>query len=192
MRADALPEFCPRSPDGEHDVVIGELAAHCRFCDLIPLNEMRRDQEAGRGSPLLEQFAAHPRARLSRGQRLMLVIELAERDGMSCFYCEQQLIALPSDHERAATIDHVLARSHGGLYHPQNVVLACRDCNKEKAADFVMLVEAIRRARRQRDDSWRSLELLGWVWIESVPPLDGDASAEGADDHEDAAAPATS
>jgi 5-methylcytosine-specific restriction endonuclease McrA len=43
-----------------------------------------------------------------------------------CYYCGKLLS------RRKATKDHVIPRSKGGSDSTQNIVDACRDCNKEK------------------------------------------------------------
>ena len=51
---------------------------------------------------------------------------LRERDGDRCFYC---LETFPAYH-----VDHVRPASRGGSDDPENLVLACGDCNCDKSA----------------------------------------------------------
>lgn len=50
-------------------------------------------------------------------------VALMRRDGYHCAYCDR----------RAETIDHVIPRSRGGQHVWENVVAACRSCNRRKA-----------------------------------------------------------
>lgn len=55
-----------------------------------------------------------------------------------CFYCRKPMrLVPPSSPDRippdAATIDHVVPRSHGGSNNRENLVMACHACNQEKA-----------------------------------------------------------
>jgi 5-methylcytosine-specific restriction endonuclease McrA len=58
----------------------------------------------------------HPR-RLTR-------VEVFSRDGYTCQYCGRQTHDL--------TLDHVMPRSQGGGHSWENVVSACRNCNRRK------------------------------------------------------------
>ena len=51
---------------------------------------------------------------------------LLVRDDFSCQYCGLELSG------RDATIDHVMPRSRGGTTKWDNVVIACRNCNRHK------------------------------------------------------------
>jgi len=50
------------------------------------------------------------------------------RDGYWCSYCSTPLTL------GTATVDHVTPLAQGGRNHPDNMVIACRDCNGRKAA----------------------------------------------------------
>lgn len=52
--------------------------------------------------------------------------QILARDGHACVYCG----ATDTDFD----IDHVLPRSRGGLNTPENLVTACRTCNRSKGA----------------------------------------------------------
>ncbi|MBE3039678.1 MAG: HNH endonuclease [Chloroflexi bacterium] len=53
---------------------------------------------------------------------------ILERDGFTCQYCGGKA---PAVH---LTVDHILPASAGGLTDPNNLVVACVDCNAGKAA----------------------------------------------------------
>lgn len=59
---------------------------------------------------------------------------LAKKQGGLCFYCSVTLTPakdtghLPTD----ASIDHVVPRHHGGSNSPDNMVVACCQCNRTK------------------------------------------------------------
>ena len=71
--------------------------------------------------------------RLRQYRRLPLRIQTLSRknilirDGYVCQYCSSKL---PSS---ALELEHVIPRSRGGLSTWENLVAACRDCNKRKA-----------------------------------------------------------
>lgn len=72
------------------------------------------------------------------------------RDGGSCAYCGESL------EFRNATLDHLIPKSQGGSRGPENVVLACLECNREKGKRFSkshleLAAEIIRRERDPRD-----------------------------------------
>lgn len=48
---------------------------------------------------------------------------LSARDGWSCFYCDRSINAT------TATIEHLVATSHGGPNHADNLCLSCSSCN---------------------------------------------------------------
>lgn len=55
-----------------------------------------------------------------------LVRKLAERDGLKCRYCGDEVGPFEAD--------HVIPRSRGGPDALHNRVIACRDCNQSKGA----------------------------------------------------------
>ncbi len=96
---------------------------------------------------------------------------LLERQDGQCPYCGCPLF-LPRSihppqrpkHGRPATFDHVIPRTKGGRTDPENLVLACRECNGAKAdllpLDFFMTgaardTERRREEHRRREDSVR-------------------------------------
>ncbi len=79
------------------------------------------------GVEALKAFRAQPivvgpkRARKTASRYTDLVV----RDGEACFYCGTKLT------QASATIEHLLARVHGGPDKIENLVLACAPCNKQ-------------------------------------------------------------
>ena len=59
-----------------------------------------------------------------RGPRKSEVNAILERDGKECFYCGVSL----SD-KIPPTIEHMVARNHGGPDHISNKFLSCQKCN---------------------------------------------------------------
>lgn len=61
------------------------------------------------------------------------------RQNNRCVYCGCELV--PSDPNRAPTLDHLIPTAMGGRNHECNTVAACSSCNKRKAArhpdDFI-------------------------------------------------------
>ncbi|CAM5207825.1 HNH endonuclease OS=Bosea thiooxidans OX=53254 GN=SAMN05660750_03367 PE=4 SV=1 [Bosea thiooxidans] len=55
-----------------------------------------------------------------------LVEEIAARDGLWCWFCEAGFLG-PDSGE--VTIEHLVAKSHGGPDHLSNLVIACKGCN---------------------------------------------------------------
>jgi 5-methylcytosine-specific restriction endonuclease McrA len=56
------------------------------------------------------------------------VEELIERDGPACVWCGRELW------RRDLTVEHVVPRSRGGHTTPDNVLVACRACNKRRGS----------------------------------------------------------
>ena len=88
---------------------------------------------ANAGCPLLlyvekrrKAIRCAERARAEAG-RMIEVRNALRRADPHCRYCGRRV-------RRSATLDHVLPRSRGGTDAPENVVLACRQCNEAKGA----------------------------------------------------------
>lgn len=64
-----------------------------------------------------------------------LRFEVLLRDGFKCLYCGRRPPQVTLE------VDHVHPRSQGGQDHPRNLVSACYDCNRGKAAR--LLVEGV-------------------------------------------------
>lgn len=56
---------------------------------------------------------------------------LRERDGDTCCYCGEPMLFMKPflDHDRSATIEHVLSAANGGTSHLFNLKLAHKACN---------------------------------------------------------------
>lgn len=71
---------------------------------------------------------------MARDGHFELRQEVARRDGWSCAYCGVKLgeVLGPDDDFEPATLDHRVARIHGGDDSLGNLVLACSPCNRRK------------------------------------------------------------
>lgn len=58
----------------------------------------------------------------------MTVESLLVRDGPACAWCGRE------PWRRDLTLEHLVPRSRGGHLVPENVVLACRRCNRRRGA----------------------------------------------------------
>jgi 5-methylcytosine-specific restriction endonuclease McrA len=56
------------------------------------------------------------------------VDELIERDGAACVWCGRELW------RRDLTLEHVVPRSRGGHATNENVLVACRSCNRRRGS----------------------------------------------------------
>lgn len=63
------------------------------------------------------------------------VLKLAHRDGWGCAYCGRETF-LAGRGGLKATVDHVVPKCKGGLDHITNCVLACDECNNQKADNY--------------------------------------------------------
>lgn len=75
---------------------------------------------------------------------------LFKRDKYTCQYCGKQ----PGPDE--LTVDHVVPRSKGGISSWTNCVLACVECNKQKA-DKSLDKCGLKLRRMPRKPSWKAL-----------------------------------
>lgn len=64
------------------------------------------------------------------------VDRLIDRDGNECFFCGNQFTD-----EDPATLEHLVARRHGGPDHMSNYALAHEACNRK--ADTLSVVEKV-------------------------------------------------
>ena len=72
------------------------------------------------------------------------------RDGQQCQYCGS------SYKEDILTIDHVIPKSKGGTSMWNNVVIACRGCNQQKA-NFLLEETALTLLRTPKKPSYRCI-----------------------------------
>lgn len=69
-------------------------------------------------------------------KRHLLIVQVAERDGWFCFYCQCRLFH-PKDKDLGktlATLEHVIPRWAGGTNAMTNLAIACAQCNVEAGA----------------------------------------------------------
>lgn len=71
-----------------------------------------------------------------QSRRLKAVLRL--RDGDDCFWCALTLVPVARGHRgtlpaNAMTIDHVTPRARGGGDQPDNLVLACPECQLKRS-----------------------------------------------------------
>lgn len=71
--------------------------------------------------------------------------DLAARDGLCCWFCE---LKFNNVDDTRITIEHLVAKSHGGPNHHSNLALACEQCNIEVGNLSVSEKVAIRDAKR--------------------------------------------
>lgn len=103
---------------------------------------------------------------MSNGQRIRLVLSIVETDSTfrkeavrgvemwvgRCIFCNAKLgVPLSGDADRHVTVEHIVPRNHGGTDAPENLALACAQCNGEKGR---------RHDHRDRNDA-RRLEVTG-------------------------------
>ena len=104
---------------------------------------------------VLAQYNRHPQGAVSFSRN-----NIFKRDHWTCQYCGKQ----PGGEE--LTIDHVLPRSQGGISTWENCVLACIDCNKEKA-DRTPTQARMKLRRAPVRPAWKPLYARGSVRIAS-------------------------
>lgn len=85
----------------------------CRFCYYTPHKPPRRKTTKKR--PTL------------KGAAMILRAQMEDR----CVYCGTLLT------DKTRTVDHVVPRSHGGMDHISNYLLACLACNESKGESSV-------------------------------------------------------
>ena len=75
------------------------------------------------------------RARLAHAKHVDWRRKAWKKQEGRCFYCECPMTEQASEHHRRATdatLDHKIPTSRGGEDHWENVVAACRACNRAK------------------------------------------------------------
>ena len=85
--------------------------------------------------------------------------ELYKYGGFKCAYCDEQMVLKWGDTELAFTIDHVLARVHGGSDSIHNLTFACQSCNSMKGnKDVGWFVNNVKRLklRKQKREYWKA------------------------------------
>jgi 5-methylcytosine-specific restriction endonuclease McrA len=87
----------------------------------------------------------------NRDMGIVLACAILVRDGLTCVYCHAKLVVKGKN---AATLDHIIPRSMGGLPIPTNLVTACVPCNRKKQnklTDHRPIFRAIEWAHRPVD-----------------------------------------
>lgn len=79
-----------------------------------------------------------------------------KRDGNQCQYCSRS----PGTEE--LTIDHVIPRSVGGKTTWDNCVLACIECNSNKADRVPECTKVLDRVK-DKNDNWKNVEVPGFI-----------------------------
>lgn len=153
---------CAKSPSGRHVLIHGPVTDYCGHCGIVPrvvadenddaplvlVNGSKQDkpQPPAKKTPRLK-----PARKPTGTGRLAKVRSLIERDGLTCFYCEHELLDPDkSDLDQSQwwpTLDHLLPRVAGGSNDLDNLVLACKTCNQRKGEHLALLVEVIKRLR---------------------------------------------
>lgn len=76
-------------------------------------------------------------------------------NGFKCAYCEKRMELKWGDTELAFSIDHVLARLHGGTDSVHNLCFCCSSCNSMKsdhdAGWFACNVNRLKARKKKRD-----------------------------------------
>jgi len=72
------------------------------------------------------------RGRCGERQWMKLKRQVLERDGRTCWICDAQTVST-MNHPRAASLDHVIPLARGGGNELDNLRIACRACNTERA-----------------------------------------------------------
>ena len=90
-----------------------------------------------------------------------------ERAAQRCEYCQLHQADSPL---AALHVEHIIPRSHGGTDDPDNLALACIDCNLHKGPNLTgldpetSLVTELFHPRRQRWEDhfvWRDIHIAG-------------------------------
>ena len=80
-------------------------------------------------------------------------------NGFKCAYCGERMELKWGDTELAFTIDHVLARVHGGSDSIHNLTFACQSCNSMKgdkdAGWFAHNVKRL-KSRKKKRETWKA------------------------------------
>lgn len=87
----------------------------------------------------------------NRDMSIIIACAVLVRDNLTCAYCHAKLVVKGKG---AATLDHIIPRSKGGLAVATNLVTSCAPCNRKKRANlsnYVPIFRAIEWAHRPID-----------------------------------------
>lgn len=87
----------------------------------------------------------------NRDMSIIVACAVLVRDNLTCAYCHVKLVVKGKD---AATLDHIIPRSKGGLAVATNLVTSCAPCNRKKRGDlleYTSIFRAIEWAHRPID-----------------------------------------
>lgn len=98
----------------------------------VPLRKALNKFDDGKNIPM----APDPRRRRNARAKLQ---RIAQRDGMSCFFCGKEFEVLD---DPDLTVEHLVPHSHRGPDHISNLAMACQECNG--LAGNLSVVEKVR------------------------------------------------
>ena len=95
----------------------------------------------------------HRSSTFNRNRDMSIIVACAVlvRDNLTCVYCYADLVVKGRN---AATLDHIIPRSKGGLAIATNLVVSCAPCNRKKKSslsDYMPIFRAIEWAHRPLD-----------------------------------------
>lgn len=95
---------------------------------------------------------------------------VAERAG---HICEYWLVAEEDSYYRHQIIEHIISVKHGGSSEPENLALACVNCNRNKGSDVGSIVGSTSFVRfyDPRRDDWREHFQIDGVRITSLTEI---------------------
>lgn len=106
----------------------------------------------------------------NRDMSIAVACAVLVRDDLTCVYCQAKLEVKG---DNAATLDHIIPRSMGGLAVPTNLVTSCAPCNRNKRellTDYKAVFRAIEWAHRPIDKT-KGRELAMAHYPTRVKPL---------------------
>lgn len=78
-----------------------------------------------------------------------------EKSDKKCFYCRVEMVFKGRQNGKFMTMEHLIPKSHGGTLTEDNLVAACKACNKArgtmKIKDFIELMEAKRMKEKEKE-----------------------------------------
>lgn len=98
-----------------------------------------------------------------------LILEVRRRANGMCEYCR-----MPQNIQRLRfSVDHIIARQHGGQSTPENLALCCLHCNSHKGPNLVGIdpvTGQIAQLFNPRQQAWRDhFSCVGALIVGSTP-----------------------